>query len=120
MTPEIIYRPDDNAAYLRLSSGKVLESAEVSRDVVRLRRGRSHRRHRTAGRARATAGRRAGRSGIATPSRRHGSGSPASVAEDQHVAGGEAHLAGLAHGRRRGGRRVEAAWNTRPMLGRWR
>ena len=34
MTPTIKYRPDDNAAYIRLSSGKVMESAEISPDVV--------------------------------------------------------------------------------------
>ena len=34
MKPTIKYRPDDNAAYIRLSQGKVLESAEVSPDVV--------------------------------------------------------------------------------------
>ena len=34
MTPTIKYRPDDNAAYIRLSQGKVMESAEVSPDVV--------------------------------------------------------------------------------------
>ena len=34
MTPIIQYRPDDNAAYIRLSQGKVMESAEVSPDVV--------------------------------------------------------------------------------------
>ncbi|MCV0395785.1 MAG: DUF2283 domain-containing protein [Rhizobiaceae bacterium] len=34
MTPTIRYRPDDNAAYIRLSRAKVLESAEVSPDVV--------------------------------------------------------------------------------------
>jgi uncharacterized protein YuzE len=34
MTPSITYRPEDNAAYLRLSSAKVLESEEVSPDVV--------------------------------------------------------------------------------------
>lgn len=34
MTPTIKYRPDDNAAYIRLSSAKVLDSAEVSPDVV--------------------------------------------------------------------------------------
>ena len=34
MTPIIKYRPDDNAAYIRLSQGKVMESAEVSPDVV--------------------------------------------------------------------------------------
>ncbi len=34
MTPSIKYRPDDNAAYIRLSSVKVLDSAGVSPDVV--------------------------------------------------------------------------------------
>jgi uncharacterized protein YuzE len=34
MRPTIKYRADDNAAYIRLSSGKVLESAEVAPDVV--------------------------------------------------------------------------------------
>lgn len=34
MTPTIKYRPEDNAAYIRLSEAKVLESAEVSPDVV--------------------------------------------------------------------------------------
>lgn len=34
MTPKLIYRREDNAAYLRLSSAKVMESAEVSPDVV--------------------------------------------------------------------------------------
>jgi len=34
MKPTIKYRPADNAAYLRLSSAKVLESAEVAPDVV--------------------------------------------------------------------------------------
>ncbi len=34
MTPKITYHPEDNAAYLRLSPAKVLESAEISRDVV--------------------------------------------------------------------------------------
>ncbi len=34
MTPSIKYRPEDNAAYIRLSSAKVLESEEVSPDVV--------------------------------------------------------------------------------------
>jgi uncharacterized protein YuzE len=33
MTPTK-YRPEDNAAYIRLSQGKVLESAEVAPDVV--------------------------------------------------------------------------------------
>ncbi len=34
MKPTIKYRPADNAAYIRLSNAKVLESAEVSPDVV--------------------------------------------------------------------------------------
>ena len=34
MKPTIKYRSPDNAAYIRLSSAKVLESAEVSPDVV--------------------------------------------------------------------------------------
>ena len=34
MKPTIKYRSADNAAYIRLSSAKVLESAEVSPDVV--------------------------------------------------------------------------------------
>ena len=34
MTPSITYRPEDNAAYIRLSSAKVQESEEVSPDVV--------------------------------------------------------------------------------------
>jgi len=34
MKPTIKYRPEDNAAYIRLSSADVLESAEVSPDVV--------------------------------------------------------------------------------------
>jgi hypothetical protein len=34
MKPTITYRPADNAAYIRLSEAKVLESAEVSPDVV--------------------------------------------------------------------------------------
>jgi uncharacterized protein YuzE len=34
MRPTIKYRADDNAAYIRLSGGKVLESAEVAPDVV--------------------------------------------------------------------------------------
>ncbi|NGO51968.1 DUF2283 domain-containing protein [Allomesorhizobium camelthorni] len=33
MTPTLKYRPKDNAAYIRLSA-KVLESAEVSPDVI--------------------------------------------------------------------------------------
>lgn len=34
MSPTIKYRPDDNAAYIRLSSGKILESEEISPGVV--------------------------------------------------------------------------------------
>jgi len=34
MTPTLKYRPDDNAAYIRFSRAKVLESAEVSPGVV--------------------------------------------------------------------------------------
>lgn len=34
MTPTIKYRAEDNAAYIRLSPGEVLESAEVAPDVV--------------------------------------------------------------------------------------
>lgn len=34
MKPAIKYRPEDNAAYIRLSPEKVLESAEVAPDVV--------------------------------------------------------------------------------------
>ena len=34
MTPTIKYSPEDNAAYIRLSQGKILESAEVAPDVV--------------------------------------------------------------------------------------
>jgi uncharacterized protein YuzE len=34
MMLKIIYRPKDSAAYIRLSPGKVLESAEVAPDVV--------------------------------------------------------------------------------------
>ena len=34
MKPTIKYRSPDNADYIRLSSAKVLESAEVSPDVV--------------------------------------------------------------------------------------
>ena len=34
MKPTIQYRPADNAAYIRLSGATVLESAEVSPDVV--------------------------------------------------------------------------------------
>jgi uncharacterized protein YuzE len=34
MTPTLKYRPDDNAAYIRFSGEKVLESAEVALAVV--------------------------------------------------------------------------------------
>ncbi|CAL8980337.1 DUF2283 domain-containing protein [Rhodoplanes serenus] len=34
MTPTVKYRPEDNAAYIRLSQEKVLDSAEVAPDVV--------------------------------------------------------------------------------------
>jgi uncharacterized protein YuzE len=34
MTPTIKYRAEDNAAYIRLSQGNVLESAGVAPDVV--------------------------------------------------------------------------------------
>ena len=34
MTPTIKYRPEDNAAYIRLSQQKILDSAEVTPDVV--------------------------------------------------------------------------------------
>ena len=34
MTPTIKYRSEDNAAYIRFSEGKVLESAEFAADVV--------------------------------------------------------------------------------------
>jgi len=34
MKPTIKYKPADNAAYIRLSSAKVLESAEISPNVV--------------------------------------------------------------------------------------
>jgi len=34
MTPTIEYRPEDNAAYIRLSQEKIIESAEVSPDIV--------------------------------------------------------------------------------------
>ncbi|MCT8992133.1 DUF2283 domain-containing protein [Chelativorans sp. SCAU2101] len=34
MKPTVKYRPEDNAAYICFSSAKVLESAEVSPDVV--------------------------------------------------------------------------------------
>ncbi|RDV04427.1 DUF2283 domain-containing protein [Undibacter mobilis] len=34
MTPTIKYRPEDNAAYIRLSQENIIESAEVSPDIV--------------------------------------------------------------------------------------
>jgi uncharacterized protein YuzE len=34
MTPKITYRPEDNAAYIRLSPEQIIESAEVSPDIV--------------------------------------------------------------------------------------
>ena len=34
MTPIVKYQPDDNAAYIRLSEGRVLDSAEIIPDVV--------------------------------------------------------------------------------------
>jgi uncharacterized protein YuzE len=34
MMPTIKYHPEDNAAYIRLSEAKILESAEVAPDVV--------------------------------------------------------------------------------------
>jgi uncharacterized protein YuzE len=34
MRPTVKYRPEDNAAYIRLSQQKILESAEVAPDVV--------------------------------------------------------------------------------------
>jgi len=34
MKPTIKYRAEDNAAYIRLSDARILESAEVSPDVV--------------------------------------------------------------------------------------
>lgn len=34
MTPTIKYRPEDNAAYIRLSKQDILESAEVAPGVV--------------------------------------------------------------------------------------
>jgi uncharacterized protein YuzE len=34
MKPTIKYRAEDNAAYIRLSQDKVLESAEVAPDIV--------------------------------------------------------------------------------------
>jgi len=34
MIPRIVYRPEDNAAYIRLSEATVLESEEVAPHVV--------------------------------------------------------------------------------------
>jgi YD repeat-containing protein len=34
MAPTIEYSAEDNAAYIRMSQGKILESAEVAPDVV--------------------------------------------------------------------------------------
>ena len=34
MKPEITYRAEDNAAYIRLSQEKILESAEIAPGVV--------------------------------------------------------------------------------------
>lgn len=34
MAPTIEYSREDNAAYIRLSRGKILESAEVAPDVI--------------------------------------------------------------------------------------
>jgi uncharacterized protein YuzE len=34
MMPTIKYHPEDNAAYIRLSEAKILQSAEVAPDVV--------------------------------------------------------------------------------------
>jgi uncharacterized protein YuzE len=34
MTPTIKYQPDDNAAYIRLSHQKIIDSAEVAPGVV--------------------------------------------------------------------------------------
>jgi YD repeat-containing protein len=34
VTPTIKYRPEDNAAYIRLSQERIIESAEVSPDIV--------------------------------------------------------------------------------------
>jgi uncharacterized protein YuzE len=34
MRPTVKYRPEDNAAYIRLSQQKIIESAEVAPDVV--------------------------------------------------------------------------------------
>ncbi len=34
MTPTIKYRPEDNAAYIRLSQERIIDSAEVSPDIV--------------------------------------------------------------------------------------
>ena len=34
MKPTVKYQADDNAAYIRLSAGKILESAEVAPNVI--------------------------------------------------------------------------------------
>jgi len=34
MIPRLVYRPEDNAAYIRLSEAEVLESEEVAPQVV--------------------------------------------------------------------------------------
>jgi uncharacterized protein YuzE len=34
MTPTVKYRSEDNAAYIRLSQQKIIDSAEVAPDVV--------------------------------------------------------------------------------------
>lgn len=34
MSPIVKYQPDDNAAYIRLSGGDILESAEVAPNVI--------------------------------------------------------------------------------------
>jgi len=34
MKPIVQYQAEDNAAYIRLSGGKILESAEVAPDVI--------------------------------------------------------------------------------------
>ncbi len=34
MTPTVKYRPADNAAYIRLSASRIIESAEVAPDIV--------------------------------------------------------------------------------------
>jgi YD repeat-containing protein len=34
MNPTVKYQADDNAAYIRLSNGRILESAEVAPNVI--------------------------------------------------------------------------------------